>query len=98
MPYTRIQTSNADINRLQDNIAKVVNPLEVQPLAGGNMLKDVALTTSQTSVPHKLDHTPQFFIISDINANATVWRSATSDSQYIYLTASASCVVSMWVN
>lgn len=96
--FKRQVTSDRDLQLIQDNVANALAPLQAQPMVGGNVVTSVSLTTSTTAVPHGLNHTPQYFSILDLTANATVSRAQASDSRFIYLKASASCTATVWVN
>jgi hypothetical protein len=68
------------------------------PILQGRLIEDVSLSTAETLVPHKLGSAYRGWVITNINADATVHVSSeTLSERYLALTASASCIVSLWV-
>ncbi len=98
MPLLRINSNNRDLRLVQDNVDKALQPIETAPFIKGNMLTGIALTTGTNQISHGLPRAPQFFVITDSDAEASVWRSAPSDSRYIYLDTTANVTVSVWVS
>lgn len=94
----RVITTDKNIQMIQDNVDAALSPLQSSPFVGGVLLGSIALTTSQTSVPHGLGHVPKIFTLCGLNANSVVWSSKPSDTTNLYLTASAACTVSLWVS
>lgn len=93
-----LQLGDYKADQVQKNIVQPLNQLLKIPLLDGTLLKDVALGTTSTAVPHKLNRAYIGFIITKINANSVVWISNTSDpSTYINLQASAGVTVDIWV-
>lgn len=74
-----VQTQDKDVNQLQRNVAKVVEPIASNPLVNGIILTEVSLVTSDPNfVNHKLGRKlqgwfvvrmryPGAAVISDIN-------------------------------
>lgn len=93
----RVQTDDREVNQLQSNLVQAVAALNNQPLMGGNMLSNVNLSASgSNSIAHNLGHAPNFFIITNLNANSTIWQVG-MDSTYLTLQCSADCTASIWV-
>jgi len=101
-PFKLQQTADTDLQFVQRNIQTALGPLQTIPMAGGNVLgsstSPIAVGTGVTSIPHKLGRPSQFWSLLGLNANATVWAPQASDSNFIYLQASAACGVIVWVN
>ncbi len=96
--FKQLQFQDKNLQLLQDNVRDVLTQLLAMPMVGGNSLTGVDLTAGQDNkVAHKLGHTPQFFIVTNLNADSTVWQTAMDDS-FITMRCSASCTVSLWVN
>ncbi len=104
--FPRIQTSDKDLQLIQDNIDKTFSPILSMPMAGGNVLASIVLVTGQDNlIAHKLGRKARYFIVINQNADATVWNpistalgNAQSDTQFINLQCSADCTVTLWVN
>jgi hypothetical protein len=94
--FRRLATQDADLTKVQNAIEQVINPLAKLPLLDGTPLTQIVLTTSALKVPHQLGRTPRGFFVTDLNANAVVFRTGSTDTT-ITLTASASCTVNLWV-
>lgn len=93
-----LQLGDFKLEQMQKNVVGAINNMNKVPFLNGNLLQNVSLSTSETKIPHKLSRDYQGFIITNINANANAWVSSTDGkSQTINLTASASCVVDIWV-
>lgn len=96
--YRRIQTSDSDLNRVQDSTNTVVQEISSGPFIGGKQLTAVAVSASQTSIPHKLRITPTTVILGPSDRDSRVWMPRTPDSNYIYLQASTDCnLFVIWV-
>jgi hypothetical protein len=75
----------------------LIDPMLANFFSNGVQLNQVALTTTPTIIPHTLGQVPQGWIVSDLNADAVVFRTAPLTSSTITLQATASCVVNLWV-
>ena len=91
-----------ELIRAQDNISAAMARVVACPLLDGVLLEDVTITTS-LNVTHGLGRAWRGFIITKINANATI-RAATdpSPAAFLALTASlgtgvANVTVDLWV-
>lgn len=93
---SQINTPDKNVQLIQANIQAALNQIQASPFQGGNLLTGVSLGTTQVAVPHKLGRTPSVYVICGLNAGAIVFNSAPSDSNNLYLTASAACVASVW--
>lgn len=58
-----VQTDDKDVNQLQRNVAKVLEPVASNPLVNGIILPSVALAFGDNDVPHKLGRTLQGWFI-----------------------------------
>src|SRR5665213_2814390 len=82
---------------LQNQWKSILDPVVANPIVQGAQLTGIALTTGQTTVPHKLGRVQQGWFITDINAAATVYRTGDFNASNMVLTASAGCSVAIWV-
>lgn len=95
--FTRIQTPDRNLQLIQDNISTALNPLQAIPMAGGNMLTGIVLTSGNNNINHKLSHTPQFWILANTNAAVNLYQ-VSANSTVLVLNASAAVTISLWVN
>ncbi len=86
-----------DPDLMQNQWKSKIDPVLSNAIIQGRQLTGIALTTSATTVPHGLDRTQQGWIITDISAAATIFRTGDFNSSNMVLTASASCTVGIWV-
>ena len=92
----KILTGDNQIDRLQDNIILAFNSIS-SPFIGGILLTGQPIANTDTVIQHKLNRTPQVWVITDQNTNTTVKRTAWDDNT-ITLVAGSACTISLWVN
>jgi hypothetical protein len=92
----RIQTDDGVLSQLQDNVQKALAPAGLSPFIGGTLLEGISLVSGSNTIPHTLKRTPTIWVLCDINSADTVYRTAW-DRTNIYLTASGTVTVSIWV-
>jgi hypothetical protein len=97
MPFKQVNTNDQNLQLIQDNVSAAIQPLDTAPLTRGNLFTDIALTSGSNQIAHKLGRAPTRWVITDINAAVTVYRTSW-DTAYINLTASGACTISLWVN
>ncbi len=85
-----------EVNRLQDNIVEVLNPLIIAPLSSSVLLTNVALSAVPTKVAHKLGRHMQGWIVAAKNANEDVWEIESTKST-ITLQATGDVILSLLV-
>ena len=95
--YTRIQTANSDLNRVQDSINTAIQNIGMSPFVGGTLLASVQIDTTVTAIPHKLSYTPTNVFVGPPNENTIVWMPAVPGNSFIYLQAGSTCLVNIWV-
>lgn len=95
----RIQTTDRNVNQLQQNIIQGVNSMQTQiqsGIAGGQVISSISLNTGSNTVPHTLGRTPVGAILilspAAITAICTAVASAT-----ITIHASGADMVSLYV-
>lgn len=82
-PVKRVQTSDEDLNRVQDSILPTVNALRACPILDGRLVEtetdsngheiEIVLTTTPKNVAHKLGRAYRGWWVTDRNADARVW-------------------------
>lgn len=81
----------------QDQWASILNPLLGRPTNNGSLLTNIELKSGTNVINHLLGQTQQGWIITDINAAVTVYRSAPFNDKTLTLTASGPATVSIEV-
>ena len=95
MKPSYIKQATQSVPDVQVEIERVVK--ELGEISTGKLLRSIALTTTQTSVPHTLGSVPNGYIVVYRSADARVWDSASPDRNNFYLTASAAVTVTLLV-
>lgn len=85
------------LDRVLFSHAQALHEVQKTALLDGHQLDDVDVATSATEIKHLLGRKPKGFVVVDKDADARVWRSATSTSTLLTLRASAAVTVSLWV-
>ena len=96
----RFQRKADNVPQLEDNVARVIDPLTNLPPLQGAVLEAVALVTgSDQHVPHLLGRRFRGWLLARLRADARVYE-ATSQrdtSLYVSLRTSAIATVDLWV-
>lgn len=82
---------------LQTRWASELNPVLRTQILNGNLLKNVALIAGVNNINHLLSRTQQGWFLTDIDAAATIYRSAAFNDKTLQLTSSAAAQASIWV-
>lgn len=97
MSLTQFQTDDRVLRMLQTSWASDLNPILQIPFLNGVQLTNVSLINGVNSINHLLQRTQQGWWVTDINAAATLFRSAPFNSTTLTLTSNAACVANLWV-
>lgn len=97
MSLALFQTDNRDLSLLQTSWKAAIDPLLSNPLLNGIFLKGIILAASSNTINHLLGRKPQGYLITDINAAATIYRSQPYNNLTLILTSSAVATVSIYV-
>ena len=82
---------------MQTRWKSILDPVVALPLSSSVFLQSVVLASGANSVNHTLGRTPVGWILADINAAVTVYRSAAFDIKSLNLTASGPVTVNLVV-
>lgn len=52
--FFKINTEDSNINRIQDNLVRTLNPVFNTPILGGNILQNIPLIVGTNAINHKL--------------------------------------------
>lgn len=86
-----------DLTMMQTRWASILNPFLGSPINNANLLTGIKLINGTTVVNHLLSRQMQGWWIVDIDAAATVYRSAPFNAQTLTLISSAACTVNLGV-
>lgn len=86
-----------DIANMQTTWATQLNPVIANAILNGLQLSSITLVTGDNIVNHLLARKQLGWFATDINAAATLYRSAPFNDKTLTLNASAGCVVNLWV-
>jgi hypothetical protein len=91
------QSATRELQMLQTQWASQLNPVLANPLTDPLIIKNVSLASGANVINHKLQRMQQGWILSDITASATIYRSQPFNDLTLTLTSSAPCTVSLVV-
>lgn len=86
-----------NLDMMQVRWATELNPLLNNELINGQLLQNVSLISGVTTINHLLGRKQQGYIITDVDAAATIFRSQPLNNLTLTLTSDAACTVSLWV-
>jgi hypothetical protein len=75
----------------------LLDPILQNPLNNVSILKNVSLVTGTNTINHLLGRVQQGWFFTDIDAAATIYRSAAFNDKTLTLTSSGNCTVSIGV-
>lgn len=101
MPKAVERTAAQDPIRVQDNVAKVVDPLLRNPLIDGRLIEGVVLGAATAEINHGLGRTLKGWFVTRRPANVSVWDvdqdANRQRSKTLKLQASAAVTVDIYV-
>lgn len=77
--------------------AQSLNPVLANPLSSTSILSNIVLKVGANVINHKLAHMQNGWFLTDVNAVATIFRSAPFNASTLTLTSSAAVTVSIGV-
>jgi hypothetical protein len=99
--FKKVNASSEELNRVQDAIEAVLNPVLASAPIDGVHLKGIFLAASTvTQVAHKLNRKAAGWILVRKSANANVWEPASQvplASSTIALESDADVTIDLWV-
>lgn len=96
--FQTITTGQTFLDRIQSNVQNAFNALiGNSQFLGGAFISNIGITSGDNVITHGLGKQPQIWVICDLNASATFYRTAWT-SNTITLNSSADCTISLWVN
>jgi hypothetical protein len=89
--------TESNFSLLQTNWSTQLDPVIAFPPNKGLLVKDVSLINGVNTINHRLGRKPQGYVIADINAAATIYRSQPFDALTLTLTSNAAAIATIWV-
>lgn len=94
--FRKIQTKDDTINRIQDSLVSVLNPVAKISFLDGAQLTNLAITTSAQKFSHNLNRQPQGWFLVDLQGSAIVFRVSWTATT-VSLQASSDVTCSLWI-
>ena len=82
---------------MQSSIESAFRSLDRVAILDGQLIENIAVTTSEKTIAHNLKRIPKGFIVVDVDNNCLVHRSSEHTHANIYLTGSRVANISLWV-
>lgn len=96
--FARFFTENEEVRDLLDRLERFFEPIVQDPSIGAPYIKNISLAAgSTTNIAHTLGEIPSGWTVTRKNSNANVWEAKDPDSNFLYLTASASVTITIKV-
>lgn len=102
IPFQRIKTNDAELNRVQDSIARFTRFLEQNPILDGVLLEGVTLASGANDIAHKLGRQARGWFPVPLRSNITVYDASIDlpsllHNSHIRITASGAGTINLWV-
>lgn len=97
MALPQIKGGDQTLQLMQTKWASELNPLLAKPLSKSLILRDVKLINGVNNINHLLGRTQQGWIIADVDAIASIFRSQPFNDLTLTLTTNADCTVTLMV-
>src|ERR1700679_2962003 len=97
--FNQIVTQDSDLNQVQFQLVRTLNPVFNTPTLGGNLLTSQSLVVGSNIINHGLGRTLNGWQIVRQRANAQIWDSQDSNkspTSTLALNASAAVVVDIY--
>lgn len=97
MQLPKIISDDQTVQLMQTKWASILNPLLAQPLSSNSILPGVVLQVGDNVINHLLGRQMQGWIISDIDALSSIYRTSPFNKTTLTLNSSAVCTVDLVV-
>lgn len=97
MSLPRFNDNSQAFQLMQSQWASQLNPVLANPMTNMSILQNIALTTGTNIINHKLGRVQQGWILTDVNAAITVYRSKPFNATTLTLVSSGSATVNIAV-
>jgi hypothetical protein len=97
IPLEHVNVTDPQAVLLRERVKRYTMQTDSCDLLMGTLIAGVSLGATQASVTHKLKRVPQGWQVVGKDAESDVWESKVRDDGCLYLTASATVTVDLWV-
>jgi hypothetical protein len=91
------QDPNKNFMLHQTSWKAAILPVMNNEINQGILLTNIPLINGATTINHLLSRKQQGWMIADVNAAATIYRSQPLNDKTLTLTSNAACLISIWV-
>lgn len=91
------QSDSQPLQLMQTRWASELNPFLKLPISSPSLLSNISIVSGVNVINHRLGRKPQGWIVSDINAAVTLFRSADFNDLTLTLTSSGAATVALMV-
>lgn len=98
--FTKQSTQDPDLNKVQDNLTRTLNPVFNTPILEGNLLQKIPLLTGSNTINHKLGRTLIGWMITRQRGAASIYDAQDLNSMpasTLILISSAPAIVDIYV-
>lgn len=89
---------NQPFQLMQTRWKSELDPVISNSILGGLLISEVSITSASANIiNHRLNRKMIGWFQTDINASATLYRSAALNDKTLTLTSNNDCVISLWV-
>lgn len=92
-----IKTEDQSFALLQTRWKAILDAVIGNQFTQGNLIKRIPIQNGVNIINHLLARTQQGWVITDINASVTVFKSAPFNDKTLTLTSNGPCTLSLWV-
>lgn len=78
--FFKVNTSDKELNQIQDNLVRTLNPVIETPILGGTLLQSVALVTGSNVINHKLGRKLIGWVVSRQRSAANIYDDQDNNS------------------
>lgn len=93
----QFQDDSLPFQMMQNSWGAIINPILANPLNNARLLFNIPIVTGVNVINHLLSKQQQGFVIIDITAPVTLYRSAPLNSKTLTLTSSGAATISLAV-
>lgn len=97
MAIAKVQTTNKDINQLQNNISQTVGPLSANPMNTGIIVPDIDLAIGNNTVQTKLGRKIQGWQIARQQGPFSQITEVSEDNDILVLNSTVATKISLYV-
>ena len=98
-PFTARKVEDKDLDLIQEDLERTINPALKKAILDGFLTDSVALTTSFQNIAHKLGKKFTGWIVVSPDADARIWQDSTNPDSALFIRVRASAAVNcrFWV-